>query len=97
MIVEAIRSDSFGGSTQLIPRERTRYKCASCDVTYEYLVHAYAGEWDAIANPLPVHFESLSDRVDTGHTNGHRHIAIATDGVRSWSPQQQAEGLAWTR
>ena len=97
MIVEAVRSDSFAGSTQLIPRERSRYKCASCDVTYEYIVHAEPGEWDAIADPLPVHFELLSDRVDSGHTNGHQHIAMATDGVRSWSPQQQEATLAWTQ
>ena len=97
MIVEAVRTDSYGGSLAPAYREHSRYKCVHCDTTYEYVVHAEAGEWDAIADPLPVHFELLSDRIDSGHANGHKHLAIATDGVRSWSPQQQPAKLAWAQ
>ena len=96
MIVEAVRTDSYGGSLAPAYREHSRYKCVHCDTTYEYIIDAVEGEFDALSDSVPVHFEMLSDRIDQGHALGHIHTIIQTDGTRCWSPQQQAAILAWT-
>jgi hypothetical protein len=84
VIVEAIRSDLFTGPQTLKFRKHSRYKCDFCEVTYEYIVHAHEGEWEALADPVPQHFNQLADRIDQGHATGHPDPVLQSDGRIVW-------------
>ena len=98
VIVEAIRTDVYSGSYELEYARHSQYACSNCGKNYEFVVHAAEGEYQALADPIPPHFDLLSDRVDADHGEGHDALTFHTDGVRVWNPLKPVRPaqLAWS-
>lgn len=86
MIVEAIREDLFSGPKERIYTKRSGFQCPLCSVSYELVIHAEEGEYEALADPLPPHLDLIADVVEADHGKDHAILGFLTDGVRHWSP-----------
>ncbi len=86
----------YTGSAELVYGQHSRYKCTHCQVTYEYLVHAEPGEYEKASDPVPPHFELLSEIIDADHDSGHKSPVFQSNGRSVWNPMGKPAELAWT-
>ncbi len=63
----------------------SRYACVRCGKAYELCVQADAGEFEALADPVPPHFDLLQEQINAEHPS-HPAPRYLTDGVRVWEP-----------